>query len=143
MIEEEGIVEEVEGDTARVSIVKKSACEECSSAGICHPGEREFMEAANPLNAKKGQKVKVAIAPQIFLKASIILYGVPMAALIAGAIVMKNVGIHYGAADSDLWAFFGGVVCLGVSFLGLRAYNKKVEVTREYKPIIVEIISGR
>jgi sigma-E factor negative regulatory protein RseC len=142
MIEEEGIVVETEGETAKVSILKKSACEQCSSAGVCHPGDREFMEVVNPLGAKKGDKVKVVVAPQLYLKASIILYGIPVASFVAAAILAKNLAVKYGSAvNSDLWAFIAGSVCLAVSFLFIRAYNKKVERTQEYKPVIVQILS--
>lgn len=142
MIEEEGIVSEVEDGIARVAITKKSACEKCAASGVCHAGDQELMEAANPLGARKGQKVKVVIAPQLFLKASIILYGLPMAAFIACAILAKNLAVQYGsAANSDLWAFFGGAFSLLISFLFLRSYNKKVEKTQKYKPMIVEILS--
>ncbi len=142
MIEEEGVVAEVMGDIAKVAVLTKSACEKCASAGVCHPGDQEFMEAANPLGAKKGQKVKVVIAPQAYLKASIILYGLPMAAFIAGAIFAKNAAEKLGStANSDLWAFIAGTVCLLLSFIVIRAYNKKVEKTPQYKPMIVEILS--
>ncbi len=142
MIEEEGIVSEVEGNIAKVAILTKSACEKCTASGICHPGDEELMEAANPLGAKKGQKVKVVIAPQLYLKASLILYGIPMAVFIAGAIVAKKIAVSYGSeAHSDLWAFLAGTLCLVVSFFFLHAYNKKVEKTQKYKPVIVEILS--
>jgi sigma-E factor negative regulatory protein RseC len=142
MIEEEGIVAEVEGDSAKVAILKKSACESCAAAGVCHPGDQELMEAANPLGAKKGQKVKVVIAPQVYLKASLILYGIPMAVFIAAAIIGKNLGVKFGAeANSDLWAFIAGMACLLISFVFIRAYNKKVEKSQQYKPVIVEILS--
>lgn len=141
MIEEEGIVSEIEGDVARVAILKKSACEQCTASGVCHPGDQELMEAANPLGAQKGQKVKVVIAPQLYLKASIILYGIPMAAFVTGAILAKKLAVRLGStADSDLWAFGAGVLCLIISFFFLRAYNKKVEKSQKYKPVIVEII---
>ncbi len=142
MIEEEGIVSEVEGDVAKVAILTKSACESCAASGVCHPGDQELMEAANPLGAQKGQKVKVVVAPQVYLKASIILYGIPMAVFIGGAIVAKNLAVRFGSdANSDLWAFMGGTACLLVSFLFIRSYNKKVEKTQKYKPVIVEILS--
>ena len=141
MIEEEGIVVEVIGNNARVSIMTKSACDSCAASGVCHPGEQEFMEASNPLGAKKGQKVKVALAPQVFLKASLILYGIPMAVFIGAAILGKNIGLKYGTeASSDLWAFVAGMACMVVSFLGIRMYNKKVEKTQQYKPVIIEIL---
>jgi len=141
MIEEDGIVVEVTGDIAKVSILAKSACEKCSASEVCHPREQEYMEASNPLGAKKGQKVKVVLAPQIYLKASIILYGVPMTVFVAAAILGKNLGLRYGTeANSDLWAFIAGTVSMVVSFLFIRMYNKKVEKTPQYKPVIVEIL---
>ncbi len=141
MIEEEGIVAETTGGTAKVAILKKSACESCAAAGVCHPGDQEFMEADNPLGAKKGQKVKVVVAPQVYLKASIVLYGVPMAALAAGAVIGKNIAERFGAAkDSDLWAFVAGMGCLLVSFIFIKMYNKKVEKSQKYRPVIAEII---
>jgi sigma-E factor negative regulatory protein RseC len=143
MIEEEGIVVEVVGDFAKVAILKKSACEACAAAGVCHPqdADQSLMEATNPLGAVKGQKVKVVLAPQMYLKASIILYGVPMAALVGGAIVAKNLATRYaGEANSDLWAFIAGMASMFVSFIFIRMYNKKVEKTQQYKPVIVEIL---
>jgi sigma-E factor negative regulatory protein RseC len=141
MIEEEGIVAEVEGNIARVAVVKKSACEQCAAAGVCHPGDQEYLEATNPLNAVKGQKVKVVIAPQMYLKASLILYGIPMVSLIAGAIIAKNLAVRYaGEEGSDLWAFIAGMGCMAISFLFIWFYNKKVEKTQKYKPVIVEIL---
>ena len=95
MIEEEGVVAEIDGNIAKVAVMKKSACEQCAAAGVCHPGDQEYLEASNPLGAVKGQKVKVVIAPQVYLKASIILYGIPMVALIAGAILGKNIAARY------------------------------------------------
>ena len=141
MIEEEGIVVETDGDVAKVSITAKSACEKCSASEICHPGEHEYMEAANPLGAKKGQKVKVVLAPQVYLKAAIILYGIPMTVFVAAAILGKNLALQADQeANSDLWAFIAGMACMVVSFVFIRMYNKKVEKTQQYKPVIVEVL---
>ncbi len=142
MIEEEGTVAEIEGDIAKVAVLKKSACEQCAASGVCHPGDQDYLEAANPLGAKRGQKVKVVLAPQVYLKASIILYGIPMVALVAGAIAGKNIALRFiGEQNSDLWAFLLGMACMIVSFFFIRSYNKKVEKTQKYKPMIVEILS--
>ncbi len=142
MIEEEGMVMETTGDIAKIAILTKSACEKCAASDTCHPREGDkLMEASNPLNAKKGQRVKVVLAPQVYLKAAIIVYGIPVTAFIAAAIVAKNLTLaSAGEKGSDLWAFLAGLVCLVISFFFIRGYNKKVERTREYKPVIVEIL---
>lgn len=142
MIEEEGIVMETHNGMAKVSILAKSACEKCASAGVCHPGgEDSYMEASNPLGAKQGQKVKVVLAPQLYLKASIILYGIPMTVFVAAAIIGKNLAERFALeSSSDLWAFISGMSFMLVSFFFIRRYNKKVEKTQEFKPVITEIL---
>jgi len=64
-----------------------------------------------------------------------------MAALVAGAIIAKNIAARYvGEERSDLWAFISGMACTFISFVFIRSYNKKVEKTQKYKPVIVEIL---
>ena len=61
---------------------------------------------------------------------------------IGGAIIAKNLAVNYGAeAKSDLCAFLAGAGCLLLSFLFIWMYNKKVEKTQKYNPVIVEILS--
>ena len=143
MIEEEGVMTEISGSIAKVAILKKTACESCAAAGACHPkdNDRSILEASNPVGASEGQKVKVALAPQVYLKASIILYGIPMVALVSGAILAKNLSIHYlGKENSDLWAFLAGMGTMIASFAMIKIYNNKVAKTQKYKPVIVEIL---
>ena len=144
MIEEEGIVVELAGGNAKVAILKKSACESCVAAGACHPQDtdRSVMEAANPIHAAVGQSVKVVIAPQVSYKTSSIQYGLPVAVLIGTAILAKNVSLQYvGDIRSDIWALCIGMLGLSVSFIGIWMYNRKVNQTQKYRPVIVEIIS--
>lgn len=145
MIEEEGVVIAVEGETAKVSVLKKSACESCAAAGVCHPqdADKSLLTADNPLHAKQGQRVKVLLAPQVYLRRSaLVQYGIPAAALVSGAIVAKNLAIRLGAeAQSDLWALLSGTVCLLLAYGFIRLRNKSVEQLPKYKPVIVEILS--
>ena len=141
MIDEEGIVVETSGQTAKIAVVRKGACDSCAASGVCHPGEASYMEADNQLGAIKGQKVRIIVAPQMYLKASIVLYGAPLVALVGGAILGKNLALKYaGETNSDLWAFVAGAACMAVSFLFIWMYNKKVEKTGRYRPEIVEIL---
>ena len=144
MIEEEGIVVAIAGRNARVSVLKKSACESCAAAGVCHPGDagKSLLEAANPLGAKPGQKVKIVLFPQTYLKSALVLYGIPVIALVAGAIIAKNMAIRFsGEMNSDLWALSVGLSCLVLSFILIWMYNKHVATTQKYKPVIVQIQS--
>jgi len=143
MIEEAGVIVGRTGDTAKVAIVKKSACESCAAAGACHPrdADRIVLEAANAANAEVGQTVKIMLMPQTYANASIVRYGVPAVVTIGGAIFAKNIALpSVGDTMSNVWALMIGTLCLVVSFIGLAMYNKRVRQNRKYRPVVVEIL---
>src|SRR4030065_2229261 len=106
MIEETGTVFKVEGITARVKVQKRGSCEGCAATGVCDPSEGGMeIEALNQVHAKAGQTVKVSIAAQSYLKGTMLIYGLPLMALVAGAITGKVAGeAYFKGFDSDIAA---------------------------------------
>ncbi|RJQ21448.1 MAG: hypothetical protein C4560_03960 [Nitrospiraceae bacterium] len=143
MVEEIGIVTKTEGVTAKVIVQKKGTCEGCAMKGACETTEGGMeIEALNPVQAKVGQTVKLSINPSTYLKGTILIYGVPVIALIAGAIIGKNIGDEYlKGASSDLVAAVAGFGSLLISFLLIKVWTLKAETKTENKPVIEEIIS--
>jgi sigma-E factor negative regulatory protein RseC len=141
-MEEIGVVIETEGIMARVRVQKSGACDACAAAGTCKPSEETAeLEAFNPIMAKVGQTVRLALKPQLYLKASIIVYGLPVAALIGGAILGKNIGESYfKGTNSDLIAAAFGFGALIISFIIIKLWSSNVEKKEEYRPVIEEII---
>ncbi len=142
MIEEIGIVTKADGIVANVIVQKRSACDGCKVRGVCEPSDEGMeIEALNPVQAKKGQKVKVSIKTQAYLKGAIIVYGIPLLAFVAGVILGKNIGeLYFKQMDSDIVSFISGFAALIISFLVVKAWSKKAETKIEYKPVIEEII---
>lgn len=142
MIEETGVVTKTEGIMARVLVQKRGSCESCAATGVCETAEGGMeIEALNPVHAEVGQKVKVSIRPQAYLRGTMLIYGIPLTALIAGAILGKNIGEKYiGWPDSDIIAAILGFTAFFVAFLAARSWSKKAETKTEYKPVIEEII---
>lgn len=143
MIEETGIVTKVDGIIAKIIVQRRGVCEGCAARGVCDPSDEGMeIEALNPVQAKIGQKVKVAIKPQTYLKGTIFVYGFPLLAFIAGIIIGKNIGeAYFKEIDSDVVSIISGFVALITSFLIVRSWSKKAETKIEYKPIIEEILS--
>jgi len=142
MIEETGTVIKTEGITARVRVQKRGACEGCAATGVCESSEGGMeIEALNPVHAKEGQTVKVSIAARAYLKGTMLIYGLPLMALIAGAIGGKVIGEEYiKGFDSDIAAAVLGFTAFIMTFLFIRSWSKKAETKKEYKPVIDEII---
>lgn len=143
MIEEEGIVIQIFDEKARVRTTKSSACEGCAAASFCHPekGSEMIIEVINPINAKVGERVKIGLKPGVYLKASFLVYMVPIIAFIIGAIIGKELAASFlHTKDPDLWAIIGGAVLLIPTFTLMRLYNRKIEKDKSYQPVILEVV---
>jgi sigma-E factor negative regulatory protein RseC len=141
-MEETGIVTRTNGIMATVAIKKTSSCDNCNAKDACSTtSDGAELEAMNPVQAKVGQTVKISMKPYTYLKGTMLLYGIPMVVLIAGAIVGKNIGVKYITnMNSDLVAAIVGFSALGLSLLAIKAWSTRAESKTEYKPVIEQII---
>ena len=142
MVEEIGVVISVDGLTARVNVPKKSACEGCT-AGVCITGEQSMeIVAVNKAGAKAGQRVKVSIRSNVYMKGTMIVYGVPALALVLGAVFGKEVmaGFFIGTDPDMLSAVFGFGFLL-LSFAVVKIWANLAAQKTESGPVIEEIIS--
>ena len=144
MIEETGVVTVTEGITARVKVQKRGACDGCAATGTCETSDDGMeIKALNPIQAREGQTVRVSIKPQSYLKGTMMIYGLPMTALIAGAIIGKNLGEKYfSGLDSDMIAAMVGFAMLVITFLFAKNWSRKTETMTEYQPVIAEILDA-
>ena len=136
MIEETGLVIEANDNIAVIKVDKKEACGSCAAKSICHPfgEEDECVEimAKNSVNAKCGDRVKLAIHEAIFLKASFITYLIPVIFLLAGSFA-GEILFH-----NDIFNFLIGGIAFIISFFIIHSYSKKRQ--EKYLPEIIEII---
>ena len=140
-MEEIGIIKDIKGLLAKVSVPRKSACEGCT-AGICKPEEQSMeIEALNTVNARVGQRVRITVKPYTYLKGSIIVYGVPAIALIIGAILGKEFfSSYFKKLDPDIISAVVGFGAFIIAFICIKLWSRTVEKKVESKPIIEEIL---
>ena len=144
MIEETGVVTGTEGTIARVKVQKRGACDGCAATGVCETSDDGMeIKALNHVQARVGHTVRVSVKPQSYLKGTMMIYGLPMIALIAGAIIGKNIGEKYFSGfDSDMIAAIAGFTMLIITFLFVKNWSRKAETMTEYQPVIEEILDG-
>jgi len=141
MLEEEAIVIEANGTEAKVQMEKKSACRTCSASFVCHPIDHDFVDVVNPLRAVKGQKVKVVVQPSLYVKASLLIYGLPVFIFLLAAIASKALIVRlFGEPYSDLCAFFIACASMAVVFFIITLHIRKGRADQAYRPVIVEIL---
>jgi len=141
MQEEVGKVIETGGGTARVLVKRNSACYHCPSRSCCASlgGDFKRVDVSNVIGAKEGQKVKIGISPKAVLKASFILYMVPILALITGAMLGNFLGPQY----REIWSVFMGVGFFLGSYFVIKPLNKHFENKAEYLPVVTEILADQ
>ncbi len=140
-MEEIGVVMSVEGVNARVAVTKKSMCEHCT-AGVCRMTEEGAeIEALNAARARVGQRVRVVLKAYSYLKGSLVLYGLPAVALIAGAVAGKEYfSRFFGGMDPEGVAAFFAFGFFALSLLFVRLWSARAGKKVQYKPVIEEIL---
>lgn len=130
---QQGVVILDKGKTAVVRFQKSDACGRCNAC--FHLGGTEAdIEIDNLLGAKEGDVVLIELHGKSVLKASLIVYGVPLIGLIAGAAL--------GSMWGDLYSALAAVLFAAGAFFILRALEPRFSRMREFKPRMVDILDS-
>lgn len=127
MLESEAIVVKIEAGTTFVTAQIPSNCgsqgcdtQGCSSAVLTRlfSQQPKALRVSNTIGAHVGERVLVGLEEGAFLKSALLAYGLPLLALIVGAVG----GMQLASTESsrDLYAGIGGLLGLGVSALVLK-----------------------
>lgn len=144
-MEEIGIVKEIIGPKAIVTVQRQSGCDSCPGGSVCKMmGNEAEVEAVNEAEAKAGDTVRIAFKPYTYLKGTIFVYGIPSIMLIIGAIIGKEYLSRFlPNMDPDIISAIGGFGLFAITLLFMKLWMKRYEGKQEYMPVIEEIISGK
>lgn len=141
MVTEQGVIEKVSGLKAMVRIEKTSACATCESRDACDVGSDKNMvvEVANDLGAGEGDHVEISVSSGSFLKLSILVYFLPVVALVAGALA----GGEFAAPlhlQPTLTSIVGGCLSMAVTFYALKRLDRSSRARRKFQPRMTRIL---
>lgn len=141
MIEEVGIVVGIDDKIAEIEIVRTSACSACKAKAACghhaiaqvSSKNRMRLFAIDLLASKVGQEVIVGIPENTLLKASLLMYLVPIIGLVVGAIVSSLFTDQpFVAAISTV---LGLLIGLGVA----KQQSAKYQSNPEFHPRVLAV----
>ena len=143
-MQETGIVKSIDGMNARVLIRRGSSpCDHCTEETCTIPEEGIETDAINAAGAKVGQKVKIVMRSYTYYKGAILIYVLPVFALISGAILGNiYLPLYFDGTDSDLLAVAGGFMMFLASLLFIKLIVKRMETNTESKSIIESVLEG-
>ncbi len=127
---------------AVVEVQKTSACQHCPQSGDCNAGENVVeLEALNVAQAAEGQRVVVVMRQFTYIKGTVLVYGLPALALIAGAVSGKYYFARFFTGVSpELISAIGGLGAFVIFFMLAGLISKKMERTTENKPVVTQIL---
>ena len=116
MIEEIGTVIEVQkrqsGQFIRIATEVKSTCGSCHAKDNCGTGDEKV---------EVGQDVKLGIAESMLLRASLLVYMLPLITMLIVATVTTLLLSNY-AIEGEGWVILSSLLAAFLSFLGVKRY---------------------
>jgi sigma-E factor negative regulatory protein RseC len=141
---EKGVIQEILHQNALVRIEKNSACSSCESRGACRAlSDKEMLiEVPNDLQAQVGDHVEISVPEGSLLKLSLLVYLLPVGALILGASIggVWAQSFHAGAA---LIPILCGFFAMAVTFYVLKRLDRDAQAKGKYQPRMKRILHYR
>ena len=135
MLTEKGVIEKILDQNALVRIQRSSACAHCESRGKCEvtSDNAVLIEVANDHRAKVGDHVELNMPANNLMKLSLLVYLLPIIALIIGAyvggILAESLQIKHSIAS-----ILGGGFAMGIAFCLLKYINRAAKARSNYHP---------
>ncbi len=129
---EKGKVTKITGEKITVVFKRGAGCGSCKA---CSEGQNENeMEivAYNDCDAKIGDTVAVKIETEFMLKATLIMYGIPLVTLMCGFLI--------GSLVSQVVAFVTGLVFLFLTYFVIKKNEERFQ-NRNFTAKAVEIVT--
>lgn len=150
MIEERAVILSLERETNNISssnsiatleIERKTACGLCGQTRGCGNSiwgklfahQSTAFKAQNRINAKVGDSVIVGINEKALLKSALLLYILPLATMLFGAILAAQ----FSASDSS--AIIGAVIGLVLGLLWVKGHTMSSSYFRLQQPVILRL----
>ena len=127
MIQEQGTVVEVRPGSARVQTRRSGSCESCKARGGCSSlggGREARVWVVDPLGVNVADEVVVAVPEGTVVRASLLLYLVPVLALLGGAVLGDQLAPRFGL-QPDLGAAVVGIAGMVLAFTVARAVGAR------------------
>ena len=147
MIEERAVILSLESETsaahstATLEIERKIACGLCGQTRGCGNSiwgklfahQSTAFKAQNLINAKVGDSVIVGINEKALLKSALLLYILPLASMLIGAILATQ--IH----DTNSYAMLGALLGLVLGFVWVKGHTMSSSYFKLQQPVILRL----
>lgn len=140
------IVETAGNNKAIVKVRPNLSCENCGRCGgfFGDPEKnRDYtVEVLNPINASRGELVRLEARASEVLLAAFMMYLLPLIALLIGLFAGRYGAIALELTGSaDVWGLGTGLVLMVLLFLVLRSQERRLARGRRFKAVIAAVVT--
>jgi sigma-E factor negative regulatory protein RseC len=138
-MEKEAWVVGVEGENIRLRYLRHSACANC---GACLTMGRKDQELVlpNKMNLQVGDKVVVGLSSSSFLRATLIVYMVPLLFFLLGYVVGDFCLMSLGLSKwREAGGMISGLLFLFLTYKGINLYDRRLKEVERYQLKILRI----
>ncbi|MCJ7855045.1 SoxR reducing system RseC family protein [Lachnospiraceae bacterium NSJ-143] len=127
-----------ENNLAVIKMTRQEACAKCKA---CLAGMSEkdmFVEAENACGAQVDDWVEIELAPDGFIHAVLIMYGIPFLAFMAGIGVGYALGGMQAFVNREIVSCAVGLLFTFAAFMWIRSQEKRWS-TKKYRPVAARL----
>ena len=136
----------LEGTMARVEVARSSMCDGCHQQSTCKvtmpdAGRDTAATVHNPVGARVGDEVEIAIDETVLLRGGVMLYLLPLAFMVIGIVLAMALRerVSFGLSD-DMLALLAALAGLAVSLPVVRAWSKRSRYLAANVPVITRVL---
>lgn len=142
----QGTVIALEGALARVEVSRSAMCDGCHQQSSCNvalldSGRDTVAAVGNPVGARPGDKVELAIDEAVLLRGGMVLYLLPLAFMVLGILLAMALrgSINFGLGD-DMLALLAALAGLAASMPVVRVWSKRSRYLAANVPVITRVL---
>ncbi len=139
---EKGLVINIKDHLAVIQMTRTEACGQCRACLAGMKKEKMIIEADNECNAKVGDWVIMELRNNSFIKAVMIMYGIPMIALMVGIVLGYYVLYPYVPLDREVLSFTVGILFTVLAFLWIRSKESTWD-KKKIRPVAVKVTTEK
>lgn len=148
MTTEEGVVIRVSGASTWLKTTRTASCNHCTSKDTCKTlgggGADIEVEVINPIGARPGDRVMVSLPTGSLLKATFLIYMVPVICLMIGiGIGIKLSQTFFPSMDQSLLSFLTGIGAFAIALFFVRVQGTRMGSQDKYKPTIIRVVKDK
>lgn len=134
------VIEKKDNNRLIIKLERQEACAKCRACTAGMKTEEMLLEAENLCNADVGDNVNITLEETDFMKAVLIMYGIPFGCFMAGLMGTYFAFTSAGIANAEIISFFTGIVLVVVSYLIIHCFEPHFK-NDNYVPKAVNVVN--